>query len=75
MHALILSMLLFFIRRGNRRANKIMAFSLLARAIGLGRSDRFLRTSIPGTLTLILIRIAAKAFDQEDSTTLNRPAC
>jgi len=34
-HALIQSMLLFFIRRGNRRANKIMAFFLLALAIGM----------------------------------------
>ena len=34
-HALIQSMLLFFIRGGNRRANKIMAFFLLALAIGM----------------------------------------
>lgn len=34
-HALIQSMLLFFIRRRNRRANKIMAFFLLALAIGM----------------------------------------
>jgi AraC-like DNA-binding protein len=34
-HALIQSMLLFFTRRGNRRANKIMAFFLLALAIGM----------------------------------------
>lgn len=34
-HALIQSMVLFFIRRGSRRANKIMAFFLLALAIGM----------------------------------------
>jgi hypothetical protein len=34
-HALIQSMVLFFIRRGNRRANKILAFFLLAVAIGM----------------------------------------
>jgi AraC-like DNA-binding protein len=34
-HALIQSMLLFFIRKGNRRANKFMAFFLLALAIGM----------------------------------------
>ena len=34
-HALIQSMVLFFIRRGNRRANKIMALFLLALAIGM----------------------------------------
>ena len=34
-HALIQAMVLFFIRRGNRRANKIMAFFLLTSAIGM----------------------------------------
>jgi AraC-like DNA-binding protein len=34
-HALIQSMLLFFIRRGNRRTNRFMAFFLLALAIGM----------------------------------------
>jgi len=34
-HALIQVMVLFFIRRGNRRANKIMAFFLLTLAIGM----------------------------------------
>lgn len=34
-HALIQSMLLFFTRRGNRRANKIMAIFLLALAIAM----------------------------------------
>jgi len=34
-HALLQSILLFFIRRGNRRANKIMAFFLLALAVGM----------------------------------------
>jgi AraC-like DNA-binding protein len=34
-HALIQAMVLFFIRMGNRRANKIMAFFLLTLAIGM----------------------------------------
>lgn len=34
-HALLQSMVLFFIRRGNRRANKFMAVFLLALAIGM----------------------------------------
>jgi AraC-like DNA-binding protein len=34
-HALIQSMVLFFTRRGNRRANKFMAIFLLAMAIGM----------------------------------------
>ena len=34
-HALIQAMVLFFIRKGNRRAHKIMSFFLLALAIGM----------------------------------------
>lgn len=34
-HALIQSMVLFFVRKGNRRANRIMAMFLLALAIGM----------------------------------------
>ena len=54
-HALIQALVLFFIRRGNRRANRVMAFFLLALAVGmsngiiaqLGLYDRLPALSIP----------------------------
>ena len=54
-HALIQALVLFFIRRGNRRANRVMAFFLLALAAGMANGiiaqlalyDRFPALSIP----------------------------